>query len=181
MEIVRAANIKPVRKPKPGETGASSFCVTIEASMPSDIDAISPLMDQLVRLIEGSCCITGSEFAVELALREALNNAVVHGNAMDPHKFVKVRCRCESGRGLWLSVADQGKGFDPGAVADPLKGDSLNAEHGRGIYLMNWAMDRVVFESGGTEVRMWKSVAREGKPERPNQAVIGRSYPNREP
>jgi hypothetical protein len=62
--------------------------VTIEASMPSEIDAISPLMDQLVRLIEGSCCITGSEFAVELALREALNNAVVQGNAIDPHSLL---------------------------------------------------------------------------------------------
>jgi serine/threonine-protein kinase RsbW len=181
MKIVRPANIKPVRKPKPRETGASSICVTIEASMPSEIDAISPLMDQLMRLIEGSCCITGSEFAVELALREALNNAVVHGNAMDPLKLVKVRCRCESGQGLWLSVADQGKGFDPGAIADPLKRSSLNAEHGRGIYLMNWAMDRVVFESGGTEVRMWKGAARAGRLEHPNQAFTGRSYPNREP
>lgn len=83
MEIVRPANIKPIRKPKPGETGASSFCVTIEASMPSEIDAISPLLDQLMRLIEGSCCITGSEFAVELALREALNNAVRRSRQCD--------------------------------------------------------------------------------------------------
>jgi serine/threonine-protein kinase RsbW len=174
MEIVRPANIKPVRKPEPGETGASSFCVTVEASMPSEIDAISPLMDQLVRLIEGSCCITGSEFAVELALREALNNAVVHGNAMDPHEFVEVRCCCESGKGLWLSVTDQGNGFDPGAVADPLKRDNLNAEHGRGIYLMNWAMDRVEFESGAPKCACGKALrAREDRSLRTKSSSAG--------
>lgn len=176
MEIVRLANIKPVRKPKPGETGAGSFCVTIEASMPSEIDAISPLIDQLMRLIEGSCCITGSEFAVELALREALNNAVVHGNAMDHHKLVKVRCRCEPGKGVWLAVRDQGKGFDPNAVSDPMEPNNLKAEQGRGIYLMKWAMDQVVFKVGGTEVWMWKAAAHDGRPEAANQTLTGRPH-----
>jgi serine/threonine-protein kinase RsbW len=137
-------------------TSASCFSMTIEASMPSEIKAISPLVDQLMQLLEQSHCIVGHEWAVETALREALNNAVVHGNGMDPRKFVEVRCRCERGKGVWLAVKDQGKGFDPNAVPDPLALDRLEALHGRGIYLMRLAMDEVSFEAGGTVLRMRK-------------------------
>jgi serine/threonine-protein kinase RsbW len=177
MKPAHPTSIKPARESKPGGTGASSFVVTIEVCMPSEIDAISPLMDQLMRLLDGARCLMGSEFAVELALREALNNAVVHGNAMAPQKLVKVYCRCESGKGVWLSVRDQGKGFDPSAVSAPLEPNSLKAEQGRGIYLMKWAMDQVVFKVGGTEVCMWKAAACEGRPEAANQAATGRPHP----
>ena len=67
--------------------------------MPSEIKAISPLVNRLMRLIEGSRCVAGNEPAVELALREALSNAVVHGNGIDAHKLVQIRCPCELGKG----------------------------------------------------------------------------------
>jgi serine/threonine-protein kinase RsbW len=136
-------------------TGDSLF--EIEIWMASRIDAISPLVDLLMELIEGSRCIAGNESHVELALREALNNAVVHGNGMEAHKLVQVRCRCELGKGVSLSVSDQGQGFDPNAVPDPLAIENLGAEHGRGIHLMKLAMDEVSFKCGGTEVYMRKS------------------------
>jgi serine/threonine-protein kinase RsbW len=130
--------------------------MTIEAWMPSEIKAVSPLVDQLMRLIEGSRCVAGNESAVELALREALRNAVIHGNEMDAHKLVQVRCRCDAGNGVWLTVKDQGKAFDPVAVPDPVTVERLEEEHGRGIHLMKLAMDQVCFEDGGTVVHMWK-------------------------
>jgi serine/threonine-protein kinase RsbW len=132
----------------------------VEALMPSEIKAISPLVDRLMRLIKGSRCIVGSEPAVELALREALNNAVIHGNGMDARKLVHVQCRCEWGDGVFIIVADQGQGFDPNAVPDPLAAEKLEAEHGRGIYLMKSAMDEVSFERGGSEVHMRKGPVR---------------------
>jgi serine/threonine-protein kinase RsbW len=132
--------------------------MTIEVWMPSEIKAISPLVDQLMRLIGESRCATGNEWAVELGLREALSNAVIHGNEMDAHKLVQVRCRCEGGKGVWLTVKDQGKGFDPAAVPDPVAVERLEEEHGRGIYLMRSEMDEVSFEAGGTVVSMWKSL-----------------------
>ena len=139
-------------------TGVHESCplLEIEAWIPSDVKAISPLVDRLMRLIEGSRCVPGEEPAVELALREAVNNAVVHGNRMDGHKLVKIRCRCELGKGLSILVKDQGQGFDPNAVPDCLAPGNVEAEHGRGIYLMKMAMDTVSFERGGTQVRMWK-------------------------
>jgi serine/threonine-protein kinase RsbW len=132
----------------------------VEALMPSEIKAISPLVDRLMRLIKGSRCIVGSEPAVELALREALNNAVIHGNRMDARKLVRVRCRCQLGNGVFIIVADQGQGFDPNAVPEPFAAEGLEAEHGRGIYLMKSAMDEVSFDRGGSEVHMRKGPVR---------------------
>ena len=137
-----------------------SLSFHVEALMPSEIKAISPLVDRLMRLIKGSRCIVGSEPAVELALREALNNAVIHGNGMDARKLVHVQCRCELGNGVFIIVTDQGQGFDPNAVPDPSAAEKLEAEHGRGIYLMKSAMDEVSFERGGSEVHMRKGPAR---------------------
>jgi serine/threonine-protein kinase RsbW len=129
----------------------------IEAWMPSEIKAISPLVDRLMRLIKGACCVAGEESAVELALAEALDNAVVHGNRMDRQKLVHVLCRCEPGNGIFVVVKDQGQGFDPSTVPDPTVAENIGAGHGRGIWLMRSAMDEVSFERGGTEVRMRKA------------------------
>jgi len=137
----------------------------IEAWMPSEINAISPLVRRLMRMIEGSRCIAGEEPAVELALWEALNNAVVHGNRMDGHKLVQVLCRCDSEQGISLVVKDQGQGFDPNAVPNPLSPENLSADHGRGIWLMRVAMDEVTFERGGTEVHMRKALAHQPRTE----------------
>lgn len=113
-----------------------------------------------MRLIEGSHCVTGEESAVELALREAVNNAVVHGNQLDARKSVHVRCRCKVGEGISLIVSDQGQGFDPRSVPDCVSRECLEAEHGRGIHLMKSAMDEVSFQHRGTEVHMRKRLAR---------------------
>jgi serine/threonine-protein kinase RsbW len=124
--------------------------------MPSDIKAISPLIDRLIRLIKEPHCVVGEEFSAELALREALNNAVVHGNRLDPAKSVQVRCRCEIGEGISIVIKDQGDGFDPDAVPDPLDAENVEAEDGRGMLLMKFWMDEVFFERGGTEIHMRK-------------------------
>lgn len=137
----------------------------LEAWLPSETKAISPMVDQLMRLIEGSRCVAGNEYAVGLVLREALNNAVVHGNEMDAHKLVQVRCRCESGKGVWLTVKDQGKGFDPAAVLDAFAAERLEKDRGQGIQLMKSVMDQVCFEGGGTVVHMWKAFGRDSKAE----------------
>lgn len=130
----------------------------VKARIPSEVKAISPLVDRLTRLIEESHCVSGEEAAVGLALREALCNAVLHGNCLDPCKLVQVNCRCELGYGVSIVVKDQGRGFDPKAIPDPSVVGNLEAEHGRGIFLIRWLMDEVSFEFGcwGTEVHMSK-------------------------
>jgi serine/threonine-protein kinase RsbW len=123
----------------------------------SEIGLISPLVDWLTSLIAGSRCVLGAEELVELALREALNNAMLHGNRSDARKLVHIRCCCESSKGVCIVVRDQGDGFDPNRVPDPLAVENLNSEHGRGIHLMKLAMDEISFERQGTEVHMRKA------------------------
>ena len=156
MSEMRSLNEVSVLQPQFAERHAGSF-FQIEAWMPSEVKAVGPLVQRLMRLIEGSHCVAGEEPAVELALWEALNNAVIHGNRMDGHKLVHVRCRCDSGRGISLVVKDQGQGFDPNTVPNPLSPENLSADHGRGIWLMRTAMDEVFFKHGGTEVHMRKA------------------------
>ena len=128
----------------------------IDSWMPSAIQAISPLVDRLMRLIEESQCIPGAEPDVELALREALDNAVVHGNQEDPETKVHIRCRCGPGKQISIVVTDQGKGFDFGKIAGNGLASDPASEHGRGIQLMKAYMDDVHFERGGSEVHMRK-------------------------
>ena len=158
MNDARPVNVRADLWPTFAGRGAGSL-LEIDAWIPSEINAISPLVERLMRLVEGSHCVTGEETAVELALREALSNAVVHGNRLDAHKLVHVRCRCKVGKGISITVSDQGQGFDPSAVPDPLSVDNLEAEHGRGIHLMKLAMDEVSFEQRGAEVHMFKGPA----------------------
>ena len=160
MSGTQTANERGALRPAFAGIRAARSLLKIEAWMPSEIKAISPLVNRLMRLIEGSRCVAGNEPAVELSLQEALSNAVIHGNRMDAHTLVQIHCQCELGKGVSIIVTDHGQGFDPKTVPDPLAVERLAAEHGRGIRLMKLAMDEVSFELGGTEVRMRKGPAR---------------------
>lgn len=168
MNTARPSNDKQVSQLMLAGIQRSLSLLELEAWMPSETGAISPTVEQLMRLIEPWRCIVGDESTVELALREALNNAVIHGNGMDPKKLVEIRCRCERGKGVWLIVRDQGRGFDPSTVPNPLTPQGLVAEHGRGIYLIKLLMDEVSFKRGGSEVHMWKGPMRKSRRKLPN-------------
>jgi serine/threonine-protein kinase RsbW len=143
---------------KPRFTGAP---LEVHTWLRTEIGLISPLVDWLMSLIAGSLCVRGKEEFVELALREAVSNAMLHGNRMDTRKLVHVRCCCEGTQGVFIIVRDQGHGFDPNKVPDPLAVENLGAEHGRGIHLMKLAMDEVSFERRGTEVQMRSAVRKQ--------------------
>ena len=168
MNTARSSNDKRVSQLMLAGIQRSLSLLELEAWMPSETGAISPTVEQLMRLIEPWRCIVGDESVVELALREALNNAVVHGNGMDPNKLVEIRCRCERGKGVWLIVRDQGRGFDPSTVPNPLTPQGLVAEHGRGIHLIKLLMDEVSFKRGGSEVHMRKGPMRKSRRKLPN-------------
>jgi serine/threonine-protein kinase RsbW len=93
---------------------------------------------------------------VMVSLTEAVNNALVHGNKMNPVKKVTVISEILPGWLLFI-VNDQGHGFKPDKIANPLREENLLRESGRGIFLMRTLMDRVEFEriKGGYQVRLW--------------------------
>jgi len=101
-------------------------------------------------------CAEHSEFEIEVALYEALANAVEHGCGHDPKKSVEVVVACEEHRGMIIIVRDPGKGFDPESVPSPVVGKNIYADSGRGIFLINQLMDEVRFEKNGTEIWMIK-------------------------
>jgi len=138
------------------EKRSPSAVLEFDSWMPSAIPAISPLVDRLMLLIKGSQCVSGMLFDVELALREALGNAVVHGNQEDPEKKVHIRCRCGPGKEISIIVTDQGTGFDFENLCGSGPSPDPSAGHGHGIQLMKAYMDDVHFERGGSEVRMSK-------------------------
>jgi hypothetical protein len=105
-----ARNVNSVRGTEVAGRRAGSL-LEIDSWIPSETKAIAPLLERLMRLIEGSHCITGEESSVELALREALNNALVHGNRLDAHKLVHVRCPAESAKESPLPRQTKTKGL----------------------------------------------------------------------
>jgi serine/threonine-protein kinase RsbW len=152
-----AANWEPkYSAPKFSGKRSRSSILEIDSWMPSKIQAISPLVDRLMQLIERAKCVPGAEFDIELAIREALGNAVVHGNQENPDKKVHIRCRCESAHEVSIVVTDEGKGFDFLKIfGNGPTSDQADA-HGHGIQLMRAYMDDVRFEQGGSEVHMRK-------------------------
>ncbi len=121
--------------------------------MPSEVGSISPFVDRLMLLI--GKCVPDGESDVEIALREALVNAIIHGNHESPRKHVHVRFRCNPDE-VSIAVKDEGRGFDINEMPDPTASENIGSVHGRGIYLMKAFMDEVRFEEGGVVVHMRK-------------------------
>jgi serine/threonine-protein kinase RsbW len=102
---------------------------------------------------------------VGVALRECVINAIKHGNRNDPAKHVFVEFSTGKSTGdsiLTIRVRDQGEGFDPATVADPLAPENLLKSSGRGIFLIRSFMDDVQLHSapeGGMEIKMVKRVS----------------------
>jgi len=126
-------------------------------SLPSRVAAISPFVDQLMLFVLKFRSADGTETDIEMALREALANAVIHGNGENSYKRVYVECRCYMDGEVSITVRDEGPGFNSEEVANPTAPENLLFTHGRGIYLMKTLMDEVSFEDRGSVVRMRKN------------------------
>lgn len=99
---------------------------------------------------------------VGMAMREALANAIKHGNKLNPEKRVYVEITVEPEERLEIVVEDEGEGFEPDRVADPTVPTNLLRSSGRGVFYMRQFMDDVVFtpgERGGTRIRLGKRLS----------------------
>jgi serine/threonine-protein kinase RsbW len=144
----------------PTNDSISAPFVELRQSLPSRAAAISAFVDQLMRFIRffmgtGSPAKEAEE-EIEIAVSEALANAVIHGNHENQKKQVHIACRCRMDGEVLISVRDEGEGFDSRVVPDPTEAQRLLLTHGRGLHLMKALMDEVSFEENGTVVRMRK-------------------------
>ena len=135
----------------------SSPFIELRQSLPSKVAVITPFADQLMNFILRFRSADGTEADIEMALHEALANAVIHGNGENSCKRIYVECRCYLDGEVSITVRDEGRGFDSSAVLDPTFLENLLFTHGRGIYLIKTSMDEVSFEEGGSLVRMRKN------------------------
>jgi serine/threonine-protein kinase RsbW len=103
-------------------------CIELEPSLPSEVAGISSFVDNLMLLLKKCGCVPEGER--EVALREALANAIIHGNHENPRKHVHVRWRCMSNE-VSVVVKDEGRGFDIKRVADPTAPENIGSAHGR--------------------------------------------------
>ncbi len=96
---------------------------------------------------------------IAMAVREAAVNAVLHGNAYDPHKKVGLDFE-SSGQNLVITIRDQGSGLDLSKIPDPLAPENLLKTSGRGIFLIRSFMDEVQIRPSpaGTEIKLIKHV-----------------------
>ena len=138
------------------EFESGKLLLKLDFVVPGDVNAISPVVQGVMHIAKQMECAQGKDFEIEMAVREALANAIVHGCKNDPGKTVQVCIACDVARGMLIVVRDPGGGFDPASVASPTMGQNVFSEHGRGIFLINELMDEVHFERGGIEIHMVK-------------------------
>jgi serine/threonine-protein kinase RsbW len=88
-----------------------------------------------------------------IAITEAVNNAIIHGNQSDPGKNIIVTCKSNSNK-LSFLVEDQGGGFDYQNLPDPTSPDNIEKPNGRGVFLMRNLADEVKFNDSGSIVEL---------------------------
>jgi serine/threonine-protein kinase RsbW len=120
-----------------------------------NIELIQAVLDESLQRLDFD---EDSRYWIGIAVREAVANAIKHGNRQDPQKQVEVELFVEDGQ-LVIRVRDQGEGFDPRRVANPLDPENLLKPDGRGIFYMNRFMDAIEYDfgpEGGTVVTLRK-------------------------
>ena len=131
---------------------------TTELSLPSRIDTVATAAAAVAEFLSRSGISEDAAFGIDMAVREAVTNAVLHGNREDENKTVDVTLK-SSPDAVEISVHDQGPGFNPEDVPDPTADENILKASGRGIFFMRNFMDEVnwlIRPGGGTTVRMLK-------------------------
>ncbi|MCH7878429.1 MAG: ATP-binding protein [candidate division Zixibacteria bacterium] len=128
-------------------------------TIPSDQDYLVAVDDFLEGTLRGFGVDESTIADIAISVTEVVNNGIIHGNKCDPSKALTLQI-ARSGSTLKFVVSDEGEGFDPSCVDDPLKEENLLKEVGRGIFIIRSLMDKVEFENTpeGVRVTMTKTV-----------------------
>jgi serine/threonine-protein kinase RsbW len=137
------------------------LCSTCQFTMtiPADPAAIATVTDGVTQVLQEKQWPEGDVIAVELALQEAVANAIRHGCNGDKSKQLQCSVACSESGEVMITVRDPGSGFDPTAVPNPLDPQNMLKSSGRGIFLISGLMDEVQYADGGRELQMKKRKA----------------------
>lgn len=141
--------------PPPNMTAEASV---IEVELASDLKNVE-VAEQIARRVSGIVGFSeDDQHKIDMAVHESVINAIWHGNKNDPSKHVWLRFQMYSDR-LEIRIRDQGNGYDPSKLPDPLADENLLNVSGRGIFLIRTFMDEFRVEGvagGGTDVVLVK-------------------------
>jgi serine/threonine-protein kinase RsbW len=144
-DLVHAAN---------NSSGVPQSAESGQLQLVNDRAQIDAFVARLLALLDSHHYPEPSRFAVRLAFEEAVSNAFRHGHRHLPRETpVQVEYRISPDE-LTIHIADQGPGFDPGAVPDPTLDENLELPSGRGLMLMRAYMTSVEFDAGGNRVQL---------------------------
>jgi serine/threonine-protein kinase RsbW len=121
----------------------------------SDLGEVRLLQDRLETALAAAGWTEHEQFAIKLAVEEAVVNAVKHGNGMDPDKRVRIGYTITPER-FTIRIEDEGPGFNPADVPDPTLPEFQERPCGRGLLLINGFMDEVKYHGRGNVVTMTK-------------------------
>ena len=131
---------------------------TTQLVLPSHIEAVAEAAAAATGFVQNCGLGEQDAFGIDMAVREAVTNAIVHGNQEDEAKAVEVTFNCLE-HALEIEVKDQGEGFNLASIPDPTDPANILKTSGRGIFLIRSFMDEVQWlmrPDGGTTVRMVK-------------------------
>jgi serine/threonine-protein kinase RsbW len=131
--------------------------------LPSTKQALNQAVNRVLKVARKCGCVRDQQADLEIALREALANAIIHGNAYRDDKKIYLRCYAAPGSEIVVLVRDEGDGFEPETVPDPRDDGRMHLSHGRGLLLMRELMDYVEYRRSGREVLIYKSCVQRGK------------------
>ncbi len=125
-------------------------------SISSKIEAIDEAVRKATAFATSAGFGDDALFGIDMAVREALANAVKHGNKLDATKSVEIGL-IDTGSAMEIVIRDHGEGFDVSRVPDPTNPENLLKASGRGILFMHNFVDKVEWAEGGTVVKMTKN------------------------
>jgi len=132
---------------------SSTLGESVRATIPNDFAAARAFQQQIDAALEDFGWSDSDRFSVRLAVEEASINAIRHGNRLDPSSRVSIQFRVESDS-VEVRISDQGDGFCPESVPDPLLPENIERPSGRGLFLIRCSMCRVEFCDGGRTIVM---------------------------
>ncbi len=139
------------RSPAPEAEGAATL-VTLR--LPSDIGCIEEAVELVTRhCLAGHSATRTIRFRLQVVLSEALANAILRGNRESLDKWVEVRAELRSDV-IRVYVTDEGPGFDPAAIPEPIRPEQLDEAGGRGLFLIRKLVDGVQFNEQGNSICM---------------------------
>jgi serine/threonine-protein kinase RsbW len=126
-----------------------------DRTIPSDTGVGRQLLDEVLTELATLQWPARDVFSIHLAIDEAIVNAILHGNALDATKHVRILCWISADK-FRIEIIDEGEGFDPDGLPDPTSPCRLGCPSGRGVMLMRTFMSRVEFHDRGNHVVMEK-------------------------